>query len=44
MVIGATVDGCPPGVELSEEDIQPWLDREGRVKQVYDSKKRIGSS
>ena len=25
--IGATVDGCPPGVALSEADIQPWLDR-----------------
>ena len=25
--IGATVDGCPPGIELSEADIQPWLDR-----------------
>ena len=25
--IGAIVDGCPPGIELSEADIQPWLDR-----------------
>jgi chorismate synthase len=25
--IGAVVDGCPPGLSLSEEDIQPWLDR-----------------
>ncbi|MDB5693845.1 MAG: chorismate synthase [Alphaproteobacteria bacterium] len=25
--IGAVVDGCPPGLALSEEDIQPWLDR-----------------
>ena len=25
--IGALVDGCPPGLALSEEDIQPWLDR-----------------
>jgi chorismate synthase len=25
--IGAIVDGCPPGLELSEADIQPWLDR-----------------
>ena len=24
--IGAVVDGCPPGLALSEEDIQPWLD------------------
>jgi chorismate synthase len=25
--IGAVVDGCPPGLELSESDVQPWLDR-----------------
>ena len=25
--IGATVDGCPPGIALSEADLQPWLDR-----------------
>lgn len=25
--IGAMVDGCPPGLSLSEEDIQPWLDK-----------------
>lgn len=25
--IGAVVDGCPPGIALSEEDIQPLLDK-----------------
>lgn len=25
--IGALVDGCPPGLPLSEKDIQPWLDQ-----------------
>jgi chorismate synthase len=25
--IGAVVDGCPPGLSLSETDIQPWLDK-----------------
>jgi len=25
--IGALVDGCPPGVALTETDLQPWLDR-----------------
>ncbi|MFQ5346669.1 MAG: chorismate synthase, partial [Rhodothalassiaceae bacterium] len=25
--IGAVVDGVPPGLALSEADIQPWLDR-----------------
>ncbi|CAN5634838.1 chorismate synthase [soil metagenome] len=24
--LGCTIDGCPPGVALSEADIQPWLD------------------
>ena len=25
--LGATVDGCPPGVPLKEADLQVWLDR-----------------
>jgi chorismate synthase len=25
--IGAVVDGCPPGILLNEDDIQPWLDK-----------------
>ena len=25
--VGAVIDGCPPGISLSEEDIQPQLDR-----------------
>jgi chorismate synthase len=25
--LGCIVDGCPPGIPLSEADIQPWLDR-----------------
>jgi chorismate synthase len=25
--IGAVVDGCPPGISLSEADVQPWLDK-----------------
>ena len=25
--IGAVIDGCPPGLALSEADIQPWLDK-----------------
>lgn len=25
--IGAVVDGCPPGLALSEDVIQPWLDK-----------------
>ncbi len=25
--VGCVVDGCPPGISLTEADIQPWLDR-----------------
>jgi chorismate synthase len=25
--IGCVVDGCPPGISLTEADLQPWLDR-----------------
>jgi chorismate synthase len=25
--IGCVVDGCPPGIALTEADIQPWLDK-----------------
>jgi chorismate synthase len=25
--IGCVIDGCPPGIPLTEGDIQPWLDR-----------------
>lgn len=26
-VIGVVIDGCPPGMDLAKEDIQPFLDR-----------------
>jgi chorismate synthase len=34
--IGGVVDGCPPGLSLTEADIQPWLDlrRPGQSKFV----------
>ena len=25
--LGVVVDGCPPGLRLTEADIQPWLDK-----------------
>src|SRR3989344_3305438 len=25
--LGCVVDGCPPGIALTEADIQPWMDR-----------------
>jgi len=27
LAIGCVVDGCPPGLEISEADLQPDLDR-----------------
>jgi chorismate synthase len=38
--IGCVVDGCPPGIPLSEADIQPWLDRRkpGQSKYVTQRK------
>ena len=38
--IGATVDGCPPGVELSEADIQPWLDRRRPGQSKYTTQRK----
>ena len=34
--IGYVVDGCPPGIELTEADIQPWMEkrRPGQTKFV----------
>lgn len=38
--VGAVVDGCPPNIKLSEEDIQPQLDRRrpGQSKLTTDRK------
>jgi chorismate synthase len=38
--IGAVVDGCPPGLSLSEEDIQPWLDRRRPGTSRFTSQRR----
>src|SRR5687767_2642418 len=27
VALGCVVDGCPPGIPLTEADIQPWLDK-----------------
>jgi chorismate synthase len=27
IALGCVVDGCPPGIALTEADIQPWLDK-----------------
>ena len=33
LALGAIVDGCPPGLPLTEEDLQPDLDRRKPVNQ-----------
>jgi chorismate synthase len=38
--IGCTVDGCPPGVALSEADIQPWLDRRKPGQNRYTTQRK----
>jgi chorismate synthase len=38
--LGATVDGCPPGIPLSEDAIQPWLDRRRPGQSRYTTQRR----
>jgi chorismate synthase len=38
--IGCTVDGCPPGVSLTEADIQPWLDRRKPGQSKFTTQRR----
>ena len=38
--LGAVVDGCPPGIALTEADIQPWLDRRRPGQNRYTTQRR----
>ena len=38
--LGGVVDGCPPGLALSEEDLQPDLDRRRPGKNRYTTQRR----
>lgn len=38
--LGATVDGCPPGVEISEDMIQHWLDKRKPGQNKYTTQRR----
>ena len=40
IAIGCTVDGCPPGVALTEADIQPWLDRRKPGQNKYTTQRK----
>ncbi len=38
--LGATVDGCPPGIPLAAPDIQTWLDRRRPGQTKYTTQRR----
>ena len=38
--LGATVDGCPPNVRLSESDIQVWLDKRKPGQNKFTTQRR----
>jgi len=40
--IGGIIDGCPPGLELSEADLQPDLDRRKPGQSRYTTQRREG--
>ncbi len=40
LAIGCTVDGCPPGIPLTEADIQPWLDRRKPGQSKYTTQRK----
>ena len=42
IALGAIVDGCPPGLELAEEDIQPDLDRRKPGQSKYTTQRKEG--
>jgi chorismate synthase len=38
--LGCVIDGCPPGIELSEADIQPFLDKRRPGQSKYTTQRR----
>ena len=38
--LGATVDGCPPGVPLAEADLQVWMDKRKPGQNRYTTQRR----
>ena len=38
--LGCVVDGCPPGVVLTEADVQPWLDARKPGQSKYTTQRR----
>ncbi len=42
--IGVTIDGCPAGLELSEQDIQPFLNRRKPGQSIYSTPRQEDDS
>jgi len=42
--IGCVVDGCPPGIPLTEDDIQPYLDRRRPGQSRYTTQRQEADS
>ena len=42
--LGAVVDGCPPGLVLTEADIQPWLDARRPGQNKFTTQRQGGGS
>lgn len=40
LAIGATVDGCPPGIAITEADLQPWLDKRKPGQNKFTTQRR----
>ena len=40
LALGCVIDGCPPGMELSEQDIQSDLDRRRPGKTKYTTQRK----
>ncbi|MDH3741091.1 MAG: chorismate synthase [Hyphomicrobiales bacterium] len=40
VALGCVIDGCPPGIPLSEADIQPWLDKRRPGQSKYTTQRR----
>ncbi len=38
--LGATVDGCPPGIKISEGMVQHWLDKRKPGQNKYTTQRR----
>ena len=38
--LGATVDGCPPGIPISEADLQVWMDKRKPGQNKYTTQRR----